>query len=188
MLFLSAWRAPFATSGLNPTPTGLTPLTHSLAVSCSLCLREEEVGCQKTTTDPSSPPSRTFRSSFSTRFRTSGNALLNLVNEAESAGEHLSDGDLKAIIFAKMPADTAASLRQEQSNEKVKSLWTEVTGFPKSMGRFQVRDALKKCSPCNFFKSKEKDGVWRLNFAEKADRVVFTEVVDRGVSFKGTRL
>jgi hypothetical protein len=41
----------------------------------------------------------------------------NLVNEAESAGEHLSDGELKAIIFAKMPADTAASLRQEQSKE-----------------------------------------------------------------------
>ena len=60
----------------------------------------------------------------------------NLVNEAESAGEHLSDGELKAIIFAKMPADTAASLRQEQSNEKVKSWRTKVTGFPTSMGRF----------------------------------------------------
>ena len=57
----------------------------------------------------------------------------NLVNEAESAGEHLSDGELKAIIFAKMPADTAASLRQEQSNEKVKSWCTEVTGFPKAI-------------------------------------------------------
>ena len=41
----------------------------------------------------------------------------NLVNEGEIAGEHLSDGELKAIIFAKMPADTAASLRQEQSKE-----------------------------------------------------------------------
>ena len=40
----------------------------------------------------------------------------NLVNEAESAGEHLSDGASKAIIFAKMPADTAASLNQEQPN------------------------------------------------------------------------
>ena len=43
------------------------------------------------------------------------------MNEAESAGEHLSDSELKAIIFAKMPAETAASLRQKQSNEKVKS-------------------------------------------------------------------
>ena len=112
----------------------------------------------------------------------------NLVNEAESAGEHLSDGELKAIIFAKMPADTAASLRQEQSNEKVKSWWTEVTGFPENSCRFQVRDALKKCSPTNFSKCKEKDGAWRLKFAEKEDRDIFNEVVNRGVSFGGTRL
>ena len=36
----------------------------------------------------------------------------NLVNETETAGEHLSDGESKAIIFAKMPTYTAASLRQ----------------------------------------------------------------------------
>ena len=112
----------------------------------------------------------------------------NLVNEAESAGEHLSDGELKAIIFAKMPADTAASLRQEQSNEKMKSWCTEVTGFAKGSGRFQVRDALKKCSPTNVSKCKEKDGPWRLKFAEKEDRHIFNEVVNRGVSFGGTRL
>ena len=84
----------------------------------------------------------------------------NLVNEAESAGEHLSDGELKGIIFAKMPADAAASLRQEESNEKAKSWWTEVTGFYKGSGCFQVRDALKKCSPTNFSKCKEKDGAF----------------------------
>ena len=112
----------------------------------------------------------------------------NLLNEAESAGEHLSDGELKAIIFAKMPADTAASLRQEQSNEKVKSGWTEVTGFPKGSGRFRVRDALKKFSPTNLSKCKEKDGAWRLKFAEKEDRDIFNELVNRGVSFGGTRL
>ena len=81
----------------------------------------------------------------------------NLLNRAESAREHLSDGELKAIIFAKMPADTAASLRQEECNEKVKSWWTEVTGFTKGSGRFQVRDALKKWSPTNFSKCKEKE-------------------------------
>ena len=112
----------------------------------------------------------------------------NLVNEAESAGEYLSDGELKAVMFAKMPADTAASLRQEQSNEKVKSWWTEVTGFPKKSGLFQLRDALKKFSPTNVSKCKEKDGVWRLKFAEKEDRDIFHEVVKRGVSFAKTRL
>ena len=68
----------------------------------------------------------------------------NLVNGAESAGEQLSDGELKAVIFAKMPAGTAASLRQDQSNEKVITWLTEVTAFPKGSRRFQVRDALKK--------------------------------------------
>ena len=111
-----------------------------------------------------------------------------LVNEAERAEEHVSDGELKATIFAIMPADTVASLREEHSNEKVKSWWTEVTGFPTSTGRFKVRDALKKCFPSNFSKCKEKDGVWRFEFAEKEDRDIFNEVVNRGVSFGTTRL
>ena len=52
----------------------------------------------------------------------------------------------------------------------MKSWWTEVTGFLKGSGPFQVRDALKKCSPTNLPKCKEKDGAWRLKFAEKEDR------------------
>ena len=56
------------------------------------------------------------------------------------------------------------------------------------MGHFQVRDALKKCSPSNVFKCKEKDDVWGLKFAEKEDRYIFNQVVNRGVSFGGTRL
>ena len=110
------------------------------------------------------------------------------MNEAKSPGEHLSDDELKAIIFVKMPADTAASLRQEQSNEKVKSGWSEVTGSPTSTGRFQVRDALKKCSATKFSKCKEKDGVWRLKFAEKEDIYICNEMVNRCVSFGGTPL
>ena len=77
-----------------------------------------------------------------------------------------------------MPADTAASLMQELSNEKVKSWWTEVTGFPKGSGGFQVRDAPKKCLLTNFSKCKEKEGAWRLKFAEKEDRDIFNEVVN----------
>ena len=100
----------------------------------------------------------------------------------------MSDGELNTIIFAKMPADTAASLRQQQSNEKVKSRWTEVTGFSKGSSRFQVRDALKKCCPTNFSKCPEKDGAWRLKFAEKKDRYILNEVVSRGVSFGGNQL
>ena len=63
------------TRGLNPTLIGLIPLTHSPTVNCLLCLRDEEVGCLKTITEPSSPLSRTFPNSFFTGFRTSDNAL-----------------------------------------------------------------------------------------------------------------
>ena len=112
----------------------------------------------------------------------------NLVNEAESAWERLLDGELKAFMFARIPADTAASLTQDQSSEKVKSWWTEVTRFPKSMGRFQVRDALKKCPPSNFSKCKENDGVWRLKFADKEDRDISNKVLNLGVSFGATQL
>ena len=46
----------------------------------------------------------------------------------------------------------------------------------------------KKCSPTNLSKCKEKDGAWRLKFAEKEDRDIFNEAVNRGFSFRGTRL
>ena len=63
------------TRGLNPTLIGLIPLTHSPTVNGLLCLREEDVGCLKTITEPSSPLFRTLPSSFFTRFRIGGNAL-----------------------------------------------------------------------------------------------------------------
>ena len=72
---LECLEVPFVTRGLNPTLIGLTPLTHSATPNCVLCLRDEEVGCLKTITEPSSPLSRTFPNSFSTRFRTSDSAL-----------------------------------------------------------------------------------------------------------------
>ena len=87
--------------------------------------------------------------------------VVNVVGEAENAGEHLWEGDLNTIILAKNLAHTAAALKHEQSNETVESWWTEVRRTPASMGRFQVRDAFKKCPPCNFPKCKEKDGGWR---------------------------
>ena len=79
-------------------------------------------------------------------------------------------------------------MKQEQSNQKVKSWWTEVTGFPVRTGRFQMRNALKKCSPSNYSKCKEKDAVWRVKSAEKENKDKLNEVVTRGVSFGRTRL
>ena len=47
---------------------------------------------------------------------------------------------------------------------------------------------LKRCSPTNFSKCKEKDGAWRLKFAEKEDRDILNEVINQGVSLGGIRL
>ena len=60
---------------LNPTLIGLIPLTDSPTVICLLCLRDREVGCLKTSTQPSSPLFHSFPNSFFTRFRISGNPL-----------------------------------------------------------------------------------------------------------------
>ena len=63
------------TRGLNLILRGGIPITHSPTVNGLLYWRGDEVGCLKTTTEPSSPLSQKFPNSFFTRFRISDNAL-----------------------------------------------------------------------------------------------------------------
>ena len=74
----------------------------------------------------------------------------NLVEESEHSGEKFSSAELKNLIFDKIPSETAATLRNKQSEEKVKTWWAEVEGFDASANRFSVREALQKCSPTSF--------------------------------------
>ena len=72
----------------------------------------------------------------------------NLVEEAEHSGENLSSAELKNLIFDKIPSETAATLRNKQSEEKVKTWWAEVEGFDASANKFSVReekDVLELC-------------------------------------------
>ena len=78
----------------------------------------------------------------------------NLVEEAEHSGEKFSSPELKSLIFDKIPSETAATLRNKQSEEKVKTWWAEVEGFDASANKFSVREALQKCSPTSFSKVK----------------------------------
>ena len=78
----------------------------------------------------------------------------NLVEEAEHSGETFSSAELKSLIFDKIPSETAATLRNKQSEEKVKTWWAEVEGFDASANKFSVREALQKCSPTSFSKVK----------------------------------
>ena len=79
------------------------------------------------------------------------------MEEAEDSGEKFSSAELKNLIFDKIPSETAATLRNKQSEEKVKTWWAEVEGFDASANRFSVRESLQKCSPTSFFKVKFTD-------------------------------
>ena len=76
----------------------------------------------------------------------------NLVEEADHSRETFSNAELKILIFDKIPYETAATLRNKQSEEKVKTWWAKVDGFDASAKKFSVREALQKCSPTSFSK------------------------------------
>ena len=90
----------------------------------------------------------------------------NLVEEAEHSGEKFSSVELKSLIFDKIPSETAATLRNKQSEEKVKTWWAEVEGFDASANKFSVREALQKCSPTSFSKVKFTEETCKIKFHE----------------------
>ena len=112
----------------------------------------------------------------------------NLVEEAEHSGEKFSSAELKSLIIDKIPSETAATLRNKQSEEKVKTWWAEVEGFDASANKFYVREVLQKCSPTSFSKVKFTEETWKIKFHEHEDRDLFVQVLNRGVSFHGHRL
>ena len=105
----------------------------------------------------------------------------NLVEESEHSGEKFSSAELKSLIFDKIPSETAATLRNKQSEEKVKTWWAEVEGFDASANKFSVREALQKCSPTSFSKVKFTEETWKIKFHEHEDRDLFVQVLNRGV-------
>ena len=112
----------------------------------------------------------------------------NLVQEADHSGGKFSNSELKKLIFDKIPSENAATLRNKQSEEKVKTWWAELDGFDASANKFSVREALQKCSPTSFPKVKFTENTWKITFHEHEDRDLFVQVLNRGVSFHGQRL
>ena len=111
-----------------------------------------------------------------------------LVEEAPHSGEKLSNAELKITIFDKIPPETAATLRNKQSEDGVKTWWAEVGGFDASANMLLVREALQKCSPTSVLKMKFTEDQWKIKFHEHEDRDVFVQFLNRGVSFHGQRL
>ena len=112
----------------------------------------------------------------------------NFVEEAENSGEKISNAELTNLIFDRIPSETAATLRNTQSEEKVKTWWAEVEGFDASANNFSVREALQKCSATSFSEVKLTEETWKINFHEHEDRDLLVQVLNRGVSFHGHRL
>ena len=112
----------------------------------------------------------------------------NLVEEADHSGEKFSNAEFKNLIFDKIPSETAATLRNKQSKEKVTTWWAELDGFDASANKFSVRKALQKCSPTSFSKVKFTENTWKIKFHEDEYLNLFVQVLNRGVSFHGQRL
>ena len=60
----------------------------------------------------------------------------NLVQGADHSGGRFSNTELVNVIFDKIPSETAATLWNKQSEEKVKTWWAEVDGFNASTNKF----------------------------------------------------
>ena len=112
----------------------------------------------------------------------------NLVEEADHSGEKFSNAELKNLYFDKIPYETAATLRNKKSEEKVKTWWAEMDGFDASANKFSVREALQKCSPTSLNKVKFTENTWKIKFHEHENRDLFVHFLNRGVSFHGQRL
>ena len=112
----------------------------------------------------------------------------NLVEEADHSGERFPNAELKNLIFDKIPSETAVTLRNKQSEEKVKTWWAEVDGFDASADKFSVPEALEKSSPTSFSKVKFSENTLKMMFNEHEDRDLFVQIINRGVSFHGQRL
>ena len=112
----------------------------------------------------------------------------NLVEEADHSGEKFSNAELKNSIFDKIPSETAATLRNKQAKEKVKTWWAGVDGFDASANKFRVQKTLQKCSPTSFSKVKFTANTSKIRIHEHEDRDLFVQLLNRGVSFHGQRL
>ena len=114
--------------------------------------------------------------------------LWNLVEKADHLGEEFSNAELKNSIFDKILSETATTLRNKQSEEKVETSWAEMDGFDASAKKFSVREALQGSSPTSFSKVKFTENTWNLKFRKHENRDLFVQVLNRGVSLHGQHL
>ena len=111
-----------------------------------------------------------------------------LVQEAESAGEGLSEGEMKKILLSKLTPETKQKIRDSQADKKVLGNWVEVRGLPETMGKMAVRELLNSISAIGLKDITLREGEWRVDFHDSEQSEFFCNMVDGKVKFKGTLL
>ena len=111
-----------------------------------------------------------------------------LVQEAESAGEDLSEGKMKKILLSKLTPETKQKIRDSQADKKVLGNCVKVRGFPETMTKMEVRDVLNSVSAVGMKEIILRECPWIVDFHDTEGSEFFSKMVDGKVKFKGTVL
>ena len=84
------------------------------------------------------------------------------MQEAESAGEGLSEGEIKKILLSKLTPETKQKIRDSQADKKVLGNWVEVRGLPETMGKMAVRELLNSIRAVGMKDITLREGRWRI--------------------------
>ena len=101
-----------------------------------------------------------------------------LVQEAESAGEGLSEGEMKKILLSKLTPETKQKIRDSQADKKVLGNCVEVRGLPETMGKMAVRGVLNSVSAIGMKDITLHEGRWRVEFHDSEQSEPFCSMVD----------
>ena len=111
-----------------------------------------------------------------------------LVQEAESAGEGLSQGEMREILLSKLTPETKQKIRDSQADKKVLSNCVQVRGLPETMTKMEVQDVLNSVSAVGMKDILLREGRWRVEFHDSEGSEFFTKMLESKVKFQGTLL
>ena len=110
------------------------------------------------------------------------------VQEAESAEEGLSEGEMKKILLSKLTQETKQKIRDSQADKKVLGNSVEVRGLPETMGKMAVREVLNSVSAIGMKDITLREARWRVSFHDSEQSEFFGSMVDGKMKFKRTVL
>ena len=110
------------------------------------------------------------------------------MQEAESTGEGLSEGEMKKILLSKLTPETKQKIRDSQADKEVLGNCVEVRGLPETIGKMAVRELLNSISAIGLKEITLREGRWRVELHDSEQSELFCNTVDEKVKYKGTVL